>query len=71
MVCVTVPSSAVTSAVLVIPLKAFDSDTTAKMVRITISVPKSATWERAESSIPFQQIQHMAMMNSTPMVVVR
>ena len=67
----TTPLSPVTSAILVIPVKAFDNDTTAKMVRISISVPNSATCERAESSMPFQQIQHMTMMNSTPIVVVR
>ncbi len=37
----------------------------------TSSVPSSTTWERAESSIPFQQIHVMAMMNRIPMVVVR
>ena len=44
---------------------------TANAANTTNSVPSSKTCERADSSMPFQQIHVMAMMNKMPMTVVR
>src|ERR1700760_4816650 len=40
--------------------------TTAKMIRIDISKPSRICWVRAESSMPFQQIQVSRMMKMPP-----
>ena len=48
----------------------FDRAITAKTARTTSSVPSSSTCDRAESSMPFQQIHVMATMNRMPMTVV-
>ena len=69
----TLPASSVNAATFETPLptNALAIATTENTARITSSVPRRSTCERAESSMPVKQIQHMAMMNSTPMKVTR
>ena len=55
--------------VRVTPCDAFTSATTANTARMANSVPSKMTCERADSSMPFQQIQHIARMNRMPMMV--
>ena len=66
------PSSWVTGTTRVMPLpNAFDSAMTANSASTTSSVPSNNTCERAESSMPFQQIQVIATMKTMPMLVCR
>src|ERR1700761_749760 len=45
------------------------SATTAKTTRMVISKPSRICWVRAESSMPFQQIQVSSTMKMTPRIV--